>query len=101
MSLQLSTVLFKLDNSVTSSFNFRPIVLFVLVISLRSLSSISSRCLFTYSRTLLITSIGHIKTTETIPHSLIDQEEKKKVNFQTGNIEVLFTIDLGTVQAGT
>ena len=47
-----------------------------------------------------MTSIGHIKTTETIPHSLIDQEEKKKVNFQTGNIEVLFTIDLGTVQAG-
>jgi hypothetical protein len=47
-----------------------------------------------------MTSIGHIKTTETIPHSLIDQEEKKKVNFQTGKIKVLFTIDLGTVQAG-
>jgi hypothetical protein len=50
MSLQLSTVLFKLDNSVTSSFNFRPIVFFVLVISLRSLSSIPSRCLFTDSK---------------------------------------------------
>jgi hypothetical protein len=36
-------------------------------------------------------SIGHIKTTETIPHSVIDQEEKKKVNFQTGKIKVLFT----------
>jgi len=45
-------------------------------------------------------SIGHIKTTETIPHSLIDQEEKKKVNFQTGKIKVLFTIDIGTVQSG-
>jgi hypothetical protein len=45
-------------------------------------------------------SIGHIKTTETIPHSLIDQEEKKKVNFQTGKINVLFTIDIGTVQSG-
>jgi predicted DNA-binding protein len=44
-----------------------------------------------------IASIGHIKTTDTIPHSLIDQEEKKKVNFQTGKIKVLFTIDLGTV----
>jgi hypothetical protein len=45
-------------------------------------------------------SIGHIKTTETIPHSLLDLEEKKKVNFQTGKIKVLFTIDLGTVQSG-
>jgi hypothetical protein len=45
-------------------------------------------------------SIGHIKTTETIPHSVIDQEEKKKVNFQTGKIKVLFTIDIGTVQSG-
>ena len=44
-----------------------------------------------------IASIGHIKTTDTIPHSLIDQEEKTKVNFQTGKIKVSFTIDLGTV----
>ena len=47
-----------------------------------------------------MTSIGHIKTTETIPPSLIDQEEKNKVNFQTGKIKALFTIDLGTVQYG-
>jgi hypothetical protein len=38
-------------------------------------------------------SIGHIKTTETIPYSLIDQEEKKKVNFQTGKIKVLYTFE--------
>ena len=44
-------------------------------------------------------SIGHIKTTETIPHSLIDKEEKTKVNFQTGKIRVLFTIDVGTVKS--
>jgi hypothetical protein len=50
-------VLFTIDdNSVTPSFNFRSIVFFVLVISLRSLSSISSRCLFTDSRTLLIST---------------------------------------------
>jgi hypothetical protein len=30
----------------------------------------------------------------------IDKEKKKKVNFQTGKIKVLFTIDLGTVQSG-
>ena len=45
-------------------------------------------------------SIGYIKTTETIPPSLIDQEKKTKVNFQTGKIKVLFTIDLCTVQSG-
>ena len=32
-------------------------------------------------------SIGHIKTTETIPPSRIDQEKKTKVNFQTGKIK--------------
>ena len=47
-----------------------------------------------------MTSIGHIKTTETSPHSLIDLEEKKKGNFQTGKIKVLFTIDLGIAQSG-
>ena len=41
-------------------------------------------------------SIGHIKTTETIP--LIDKETK--VNFQTGKINVIFTIDVGTTQSG-
>ena len=45
-------------------------------------------------------SIGHIKTTETVLPSRIDQEKKTKVNFQTGKIKVLFTIDLGTVQSG-
>jgi hypothetical protein len=45
-------------------------------------------------------SIGHIKTTETIPLSFIDKKEKTKVNFQTGKIKVLFTIDLGTGQSG-
>jgi hypothetical protein len=45
-------------------------------------------------------SIGHIKTTETIPPSRIVKEKKTKVNFQTGKIKVLFTIDLGTVQSG-
>ena len=40
-------------------------------------------------------SIGYIKTTETIPHSVIDKEEKKKVNFQTGKFKVLYTIDVG------
>jgi hypothetical protein len=44
-----------------------------------------------------LASIGHIKTTETIPHSLIDKEEKNKVNFQTGKIKVLYTIDVGTL----
>jgi hypothetical protein len=47
-----------------------------------------------------MTSIGHIKTTETNPHYPIDKEEKKKVNFQTGKIKVLFTIDVGAVQSG-
>jgi len=47
-----------------------------------------------------IASIGHIKTIETIPHSFIDQEEKKKVNFQTGKIKMLFTVDLGTAKSG-
>ena len=47
-----------------------------------------------------MTSIGHIKTTETIPHSPIDKEEKRKVNFQTGKIKVLITIDVGAVQSG-
>jgi predicted DNA-binding protein len=46
-------------------------------------------------------SIGHIKTTETIPHSVIDKEEKKKVNFQTGKIKVLYTIDVGTAKSGS
>jgi hypothetical protein len=46
-------------------------------------------------------SIGHIKTTETIPHSVIDQEEKKKVNFQTGKFKVLYTIDVGTAKSGS
>jgi hypothetical protein len=36
----------------------------------------------------------------TILHSLIDQEEKKKVNFQTGQIKVLFTIDVNAVKSG-
>jgi hypothetical protein len=49
----------------------------------------------------IMASIGHIKTTETIPHSLIDKEEKKQVNFQTGKIKVLFTINVGTCQNGT
>jgi predicted DNA-binding protein len=39
-----------------------------------------------------MTSIGHIKTTNTNPHS--------PVNFQTGKIKVLFTIDLGAVKPG-
>jgi hypothetical protein len=39
-----------------------------------------------------MTSIGHIKTTDTNPHS--------PVNFQTGKIKVLFTIDLGAVKPG-
>jgi hypothetical protein len=39
-----------------------------------------------------MTSIGHIKKTETIPHS--------PVNFQTGKIKVLFTIDVGAGQSG-
>ena len=45
-------------------------------------------------------SIGHIKTTETIPHSLIDLEERKQVNFQTGKMKVLYTIDVGTATSG-
>ena len=45
-------------------------------------------------------SIGHIKTTETIPHSLIDKKEKTNVNFQTGQIKVLFTIDVDGVKYG-
>jgi hypothetical protein len=40
-------------------------------------------------------------TTETIPHSLLDLEEKKKVNFQTGKIKVLYTIDVGTAKSGS
>ena len=48
-----------------------------------------------------IASLGHIKTTETIPHSVIDKEEKKKVNFQTGKIKVLYTIDVGTAKSGS
>ena len=48
---------------------------------------------------LHMASIGHIKTTETITHSLIDKEEKTKVNFQTGKIRVLFTIDVSTVKS--
>ena len=47
-----------------------------------------------------MTSIGHIKTTETNPHYPIDKEEKKEVNFQTEKIKVLFTIDVGAVQSG-
>jgi hypothetical protein len=47
-----------------------------------------------------MTSIGHIKTTEINPHYPIDKEEKKKVNFQRGKINVLFTIDVGAVQSG-
>ena len=39
-----------------------------------------------------MTSIGHIKKTETNPHS--------PVNFQTGKIKVLFTIDVGAGQSG-
>jgi hypothetical protein len=32
--------------------------------------------------------------------TVLYKEEKKKVNFQTGKIKVLFTIDVGAVQSG-